>query len=215
MTLRLYFDTETSDYHEETSPSLPVEVSFTLGTEDRVLSTISCILMQTGWEGIGENPIADRVIRVHGITPQMARMHGTGPDIVLNIFRRMIAQAEEVVAHNIEFDIGVMNHAVATQRLPPIVWPKKVCTMRLSAPIVRIPSGGRYAIDGWKAPKLLEAYRHFSGRDLVDAHNGLTDVFACRLVHRGCLAYMAKPVSLSGGGVMAGSGVSLDGRKGV
>ena len=35
--------------------------------------------------------------------------------------------AKTVVAHNIEFDVGVMNFALSTQQLPQLNWPEKFC----------------------------------------------------------------------------------------
>lgn len=183
----LYLDTETADYHEPGAPALPVELAFVLGDEERVVASLGVVLSQTQWPGIRENPIAERVISIHGITPRMCADHGEAPIIVLEMFRRMLARASMVVAHNIEFDFGVMNHAFATMQLPGVAWPPLYCTMRASAPVLRIPSGGRYAVGGHKAPKLAEAYHYFTKKDLANAHNALTDVYACRLVHRGLL----------------------------
>jgi DNA polymerase-3 subunit epsilon len=185
--LFLYFDTETSDFSDPTNPSLPVEFAAVLGDEERVVATLSVVLSQTQWVGVRVNPIAQRVIDIHGISPRLCADYGEAPVIVLEMFRRMVAKAHTVVAHNVDFDLVVMNHAFATMQLPPVAWPRVFCTMRGSAPVLRIPSGGRYAIGGYKAPKLAEAYRYFAKKDLQNAHNALTDVYACRLVHRGLL----------------------------
>jgi DNA polymerase-3 subunit epsilon len=185
--LFLYFDTETSDYSTPDAPSLPVELAAVLGDEDRVVATLAVVLSQTQWPGVRENPVAERVISIHGISPRMCAVYGEAPIIVLEMFRRMVAKAQAVVAHNVEFDLSVMNGAFAAMQLPGVAWPPAHCTMRASAPVVRIPSGGRYAIGGYKAPKLAEAYRYFARKDLTNAHNALTDVYACRLVHRGLL----------------------------
>jgi DNA polymerase-3 subunit epsilon len=184
-----YLDTETSDYSEDTNPSLPVEIAYVLATEERILHAASFIINQTLWSGIRRNPIAERVSNIHGINSATTDRFGEPPDPVLHQFRRLLDKATQVVAHNISFDITVMNHAFAIQALPPINWPEHFCTMRHSAGILRIPSGGRHAIDGWKAPKLSEAYKHFSGREISGAHTGLADVFSCRLVHRGILQH--------------------------
>lgn len=189
----LYFDTETSDYHEATAPALPVEIAMLLERGDRILSVFSCILDQAGWTEIRWNPIAQRVIDKHGVDESMSRRYGVAPEVVLNIFRKMVAAADVVVGHNINFDLSVIDWAFSVQRLPPLVWPPvKFCTMRESATTVGIPSGGRYAIDGFKAPKLEEAYRHFTGRELGNAaHRAMGDVYATRAVHRHILKVAA------------------------
>jgi DNA polymerase-3 subunit epsilon len=64
--------------------------------------------------------------------------------------------------------------------------------MRESATIVKLPAwNSRYAIGGYKAPRLGEAYKFFTNRDLQNAHNALNDVFACKLVHKGILQHQA------------------------
>lgn len=191
----LYIDTETSDYHERDAPSLPVQIAAILATEGRVVATLSCILSQRCWQGIRLNPIADRVIIKHGITSEICDAFGWPPDAVINRLRQMADRAEVVVAHNIEFDIEVLEHACGVQRVPPLLIRSKFCTMRESAGILRIPSSGRYAIDGWKAPKLTEAYRWFAKKEMTNAHDALHDAFGCRLVHRGILAHRAAAVS--------------------
>jgi len=185
----LYFDTETSDYHESTSPSLPVQIAAILATEFRTIATISCIVSQRCWQGVKLNPIADRVVSIHGITPEMCDLYGWPPDLVIGRLRCMLERARCVVAHNIGFDLSVMNYACGVQHVPKLSWPEQFCTMRESAGIVRIPSAGRYSIDGWKAPRLAEAYRFFAKKEMSGAHDALGDVYGCRLVHRGILRH--------------------------
>ena len=185
----LYLDTETSDYHEAHSPSLPVQIAAILATESRTIATVSCILNQRQWQGIRINPIADRVVNIHGITPDIADTYGWPPDLAIGRLRHMLNKAASVVAHNIEFDLSVMDHACGVQKIPRLCWPERFCTMRESAGVLRIPSGGRYSIGGWKAPKLTEAYRWFAKKEMVSNHDALHDVFACRLVHRGILRH--------------------------
>ena len=190
----LYFDTETSDYHEPPgSPSLPCEIAAILADEDRVYSTLSFVIDQSKWIGIRLNQITERVIKIHGITNEIAAKFGQPPDIILNQFRSLLSKADAVVAHNIVFDIGVMDHVMTVQELPQLAWPDQICTMRLSAPIVGIPSKSEWAIDGtWKPPKLSEAYKHFAGREMSGAHNALVDAYGCKLVHKGCLRHAAE-----------------------
>lgn len=188
MPLCLYFDTETCDYSEDDAPSLPCELAFVLADEERTYASIGVIIDQTHWVGIrGANPIAERVWRKHGVTPERASAYGVAPDVILNIFRLYSDLADVVVAHNISFDVNVMNHAFRTQQLPPVSWPRQYCTMRESAAILKLPAFGRFRINGYKAPRLGEAYKHFTTRELQNAHNALNDVFACKLVHKGIL----------------------------
>ena len=38
---------------------------------------------------------------------------------------------------------------------------------------------------GPKSPNLGEAYKHFTGQDLVGAHDALVDIMACKTVYYG------------------------------
>jgi DNA polymerase-3 subunit epsilon len=188
----LYLDTETCDYSTPDEPSLPVEVAACLGDEARVYTAFSFIVRQDAWQGTRLNPVAQRCIDIHGIDAERAQRHGVGPDTVINLLRHMAMQAEQIVAHNVEFDLTVMNHACAVQTVPPIAWPPAYCTMRESAAMVGMRSGGPHNIGGFKAPRLSEAYAFFAGKPLQNSHTGLADVFACRLVHRGIMQRLAE-----------------------
>jgi DNA polymerase-3 subunit epsilon len=187
----LYFDTETADYHERSSPALPVQVAAILATENRVVTTLSCIISQRHWQGIRQNPIAQRVIDIHGITPEVCDAYGWPPDFIIGRFRQMLSIARVVVAHNIQFDLSVMDNVCDQQQVPKLEWPEQFCTMRESAAIVGIQSRGGYSIGGFKAPKLREAYHHFARKDITNANDALADAYACRFVHRGILKHRA------------------------
>jgi DNA polymerase-3 subunit epsilon len=191
MSTALYFDTETDDYHTWEQPAQPVQVACVLSNLDtgRTMMTLSCMIVRS-WPNA--RPIAMRVIDIHGITAEMCNMWGEPPQLALEAFRRMVGRAALVVAHNIAFDISVMNHAYATLGIPPVCWPPAYCTMKESAPLLRLPSSGRYSIGGYKAPKLAEAYRFFTERELTTAHDALADAYAVRAVHRGIVRALAK-----------------------
>jgi DNA polymerase III subunit epsilon len=188
----LYIDTETSDYHEENSPSLPVQVAAILAGENRILATLCCLISQRMWQGIRLNPIAQRVTDIHQITPDMCDAFGWPPDLVIGRLRQMAERAAVVVAHNCVFDVSVLRHMCSVQRVPPVEFTSEFCTMVESSDICRLPSRGRYDVRGYKAPKLAEAYRFFAKREMTGAHDALYDVMACRTVYRGILAYREK-----------------------
>ena len=190
-----YFDTETTDYSTDAQPALPVEVALLVADEERVYTVLSSIIDQRSWTDIRRNSITERVVRIHGIDDHVADTFGEPAEIILQQFRRILSTADYMVGHNIEFDLTVMTHAFKTQRLPVPHFPPAICTMRESAPIIKMPATGRYSINGYKAPKLSEAYRWFSGKELQGAHGALNDTYGSRLVHRGIMRYAnGKPV---------------------
>lgn len=60
------------------------------------------------------------------------------------------------------------------------------CTARLATPICALPPTEKMKAVGrfhHKTPNLGEAYRHFTGKELVNAHSAMADVLACRDVY--------------------------------
>lgn len=201
----LYFDTETADYSTDDAPALPVQLAAILATEERVVCTLSALIDTRSWERIRSVRIATERsgIAAHGVTNEMAEQWGWASELVLNRLRAMISCAALVVAHNIDFDVRVIDHALSTNKSPPMDWPEQFCTMRESAMICRLPGRGRHDIGGWKPPKLVEAYHYFTKRQMVGNHDALADTYACRQVHRGILQWRAsqadKPASQASG----------------
>jgi len=198
--ISLYIDTESSDYvingTSLTDPGQPLicQVAAVLSyTQGRVISTLSAIISQTKWVGIRKNLITERCTAKHGVTDEMCERFGEAPDTILHMLSRWVGYADRVVAHNIQFDIGMIERACNQQQLPPPVWPEEYCTMINAAKVMKIPSGGSHTIDGYKAPKLTEAYQFFTKKPLVNNHDALADVYACRYVHRGILKTLNPP----------------------
>lgn len=189
----LYLDTETADFSTAAAPALPVQIAAILATEDRVLATVAALIRRE-WEGDKRIPITQRVIAIHSITPDLCDDYGWPADLLLNRLRVMLDSAQVVVGHNISFDIGVVDHAVATQHLPRFEWPPQFCTMIESSPICRMDSVGKFNIAGFKPPKLVEAYRFFARKEMTGAHDALADAYGCRYVHKQILRHRAKPI---------------------
>jgi len=114
------------------------------------------------------------VVRVHGITTEMALREGRTLTTVLQIFNSLINQADFLVAHNMNFDekiagaeflrIGMSN---------PIPAKRKICTMESTTDFCAIP--GRY---GYKWPKLAELYYKLFNDEFEGAHNAASDISA-------------------------------------
>lgn len=185
----LYIDVETSDWHEDNSPSLPVQVAAAVTTESKQVGVFCALINQRGWQGIRLNPIAERASKFHGITPEMCDAFGWPPDMVINRLRNMMEKAAVVVAHSARFDLSVLDHACGTQRVPKLCWPDIFCTMVESAPIMRLPSYGKYSIGGFKAPNLKEAFKFFTKREMENHHDALADIRAAVAIHRGILRH--------------------------
>jgi len=191
MELILFIDTETTGFVDERMPlnhenqpwlvSLSAELCHDTG---RVQQSFSVLVYNPGV------PIPAKATEVHGITTDKAMKYGVKAATALGLLRHLALRADLVVAHNIRFDIMVIEVALvrAKDRMPP--WDMseitRFCTMEASAPIVNLPPTERMKAAGLskpKAPKLEEAYRFFFDEDLADAHTSMADVAACRRIY--------------------------------
>jgi DNA polymerase-3 subunit epsilon len=188
MTRAIFYDTETSGLPQFEKPSEDpgqphiVQLGACLVDIDtrKVLSTLDVIVRPEGWV------IPDEVARVHGITTEMALEVGISESLAVELLLEMTKQAEFRVAHNESFDQRIVR--IACKRFFEASnadeWKagKVQCTAQLSTPILKLPPTARMVAAGRKhskTPNLGEAYRYFTGRDLVGAHSALVDVHAC------------------------------------
>lgn len=172
MSVALIFDTETTGFKRAGFTPEIVQIGAVLQDMDtkRVLAELNVICKP-------ENPIPENVSAIHGITDDLASKYGMPNAQAESIFALMVQMADIVVAHNINFDLGIIKG----------VWPvasalleakEQYCTMVQSTTIVGIQKthGG-----GNKFPKLVEAYAFFNdGATFENAHDAMADVRACR-----------------------------------
>lgn len=189
----LFFDTETTGLPEFVRP---------FGDERQPhLVQIACLLTDDdGTERASVNlivapgvPIPDGASRVHGITDLIADRCGVPSSTALAMWNKLAERADIIVAHNIKFDIALMQIAWARhfgadgptfeQRHGKRL---RFCTMDAAAPIVNLPPTARMLAAGYnkpKAPRLEEAVSHFFGETLEGAHDALVDVRACARIY--------------------------------
>ncbi len=185
----LVFDTETTGLPDfrmpldwDGQPHL-VQLAALLVDEDGTeRAGLNLIVEPDGYE------IPEATSNVHGITTELAKRWGVPLSAAVWPFVCMRSQARLIVAHNIKFDLAVMEAAIF--RLPKRNFhpgpSERFCTMERSAPIVNLPPTDRMraaGIDKPKPPRLEEAYRHFFGEELVGAHDALADVRACLRIY--------------------------------
>ncbi len=185
----LVYDTETSGlplFKEPSEhPDQPHVVQLAAQMVDhdsrRVISTLNLIIQPDGWL------IPDDVAKVHGITTEFAAAHGVPEGLAVEMLLEMNAQCSHRVAHNEQFDARIVRIA-CMRHMTDIVadeWKHAPaqCTARMSTPVIQLPPTDRMRSAGrfhYKTPNLGEAYRYFTGRELVGAHNAMVDAEACR-----------------------------------
>ncbi|GAA0567714.1 3'-5' exonuclease [Halomonas salifodinae] len=195
MTPILFFDTETTGLPDwkvpsdsEHQPHL-VQLAAILADADsrQELATLDLVIAPDGWE------IPDEVAEIHGITTEHAAAVGVSESTAVNLLFELWA-GHRRVAHNRTFDQRILRIAAKRYLSEGDVeaWADKDAfddTMLLAKPIMELPPKGKY---GWKSPKLSEAYEHFIGKPLENAHSAMADARACMEVYWALLDHQAK-----------------------
>lgn len=183
----LFFDTETTGFMQDRlpidHPNQPyiVQLAAELCDDEGEIIAGFSLIVDNGVE------IPVQASNVHGITTEKAVKFGVNPSFALSAFTHLYQRADRVVAHNIKFDQGVMEAAIARHYSKVMPLRKELyCTMEAATPIINLPPTERMIAAGFnkpKPPKLEECIRHFFGEDLDGAHDAMIDVRACRRVY--------------------------------
>jgi len=188
----LFFDTETTGLplfkEPSEDPRQPhiVQLGACLVDLDtwKTLATLDVMIKPDGWT------IPDEVAEIHGITTEMAGDLGVPESLAVELLLDMLGDRLRI-AHNEQFDARIVRIACLRHFDPSLADEWKAgnaeCTAQLATPILKIPPTDRMKAAGFmkfKTANLGEAYRFFTGRELVGAHSALVDVHACMEVYR-------------------------------
>lgn len=179
------YDTETTGIPDwkipSDDPSQPhlVQLAGILADTDsrQIISSVDLIIRPDGWE------IPDEVAEIHGITTEKAMEVGVREVEAFEIFMTLWGGRMRI-AHNRTFDQRIMRIAAKRYGDDRLIerWADKeshLCSMMGS----KAPMG----VTKW--PKLSEAYEHFTGKPLENAHSAMADARACLDVYFGILDY--------------------------
>jgi DNA polymerase-3 subunit epsilon len=194
----LFYDTETtglplfkdpSDHPGQ--PHIVQLAALLVDPESReTIASMDVIVRPDGWT------IPEEVAAVHGITTEIAEAVGiTEKQAVETFIELWRGPGRTRIGHNEQFDARIVR--IALKRFvdtPGEVLPMSdewkgapaECTARMSTPICALPPTEKMVRAGFnkfKTPNLGEAYRHFTGRELQNAHSAMADVRACRDVY--------------------------------
>lgn len=192
MNLALVYDTETTGlplFKEPSEhPDQPhiVQLAACLVDVDtrHTISSMDVIIRPDGWV------IPDEVAAVHGITTGHALDVGIPEEMAVGMFMELHAKGGFRVAHNEQFDARIVRIALMRHvgQEAADIWKagKAECTALLSTPICQIPPTAKMVKAGFnkfKTANLGEAYRHFTGKELENAHSAMADVQGCMAVY--------------------------------
>ena len=191
MNLKLFYDTETTGLPDFKAPSESahqphiVQLAALLVDMDtrETIQSMDVIIRPDGWT------IPDEVAAVHGITTQHAEAVGIPERLAVEMFMELWCGRTRI-AHNQQFDARIVRIALMRYRSEEAadIWKSgsAECTAILATPICQIPPTAKMVKAGFnkfKTPNLGEAYRHFTGKELENAHSAMADVLACRDVY--------------------------------
>lgn len=179
---RFYFDTETTGLPKaagtplDQCPFIVQIAAILVDDEHGEVASFNTIIKPDGWT------IPDDVAEIHGITTEKAEAFGIPARVAMAAFSQIARRADEVVAHNIQFDLKLVAYECERASAPHVLGEKpQFCTMAATTDICKLP--GRYP-GKFKWPKLIEAHQHLFNEGFDGAHDALVDVRACHRVHK-------------------------------
>lgn len=203
MDLILFYDTETSGLPIWSMPSEDpcqphiTQIAAELCDEanGNTLDRMSVIIQPDGWT------IPDDIAELTGITTERATAEGIPIGLALAQFISMWRKAALRAGHNESFDMRMVR--IELMRSPDHghefadEWKASpsFCTQSKSTKIINLPPTEKMLAAGRKhakSPNLAEAYRHFTGTELVGAHDAAVDVLGAKTVYYGIRALNAK-----------------------
>jgi DNA polymerase III epsilon subunit-like protein len=167
----IFFDTETtgtSRYNDHI-----VQLAWILtDSSGRILDQACDIVKPDGYT------IPISASNIHGITTSQAAKNGKPLKAVLGKLSSVAEHAIALVAHNISFDISILesNYKRISLRYP-LSGKKHICTMRSSTEWCKLPKLNGKA--GYKWPTLEELHYKLFGESFGEAHDALVDTKAC------------------------------------
>lgn len=175
--MKLFADTETTGV---SGKPFIVQLAFIATEDDGTLRSSGNFIIKP--EGYSEMP--KEASDVHGITFDIAQKCGVPLSVAISAFNNTALNCDTFIAHNLQFDLRMINYAYERGGWPSRLTPlRHFCTMEHLKNKVRIPPTAKMRAAGrneFKSPKLSEAYEFAFKKPLLNAHDALYDVNACK-----------------------------------
>ena len=171
-------DTETSGLFDYTKPAdadgQPRMAAFAmllLAPDFSVANEQSFLVKPDGWE------MNATATAIHGLTQEKLLAEGVAVADVLAKYVEALKSNFVVVGYNVSYDLKVLRGELRRAALPDMFeTTRSIDCMRPLTDICKIPKAKG---NGFKLPKLKEAYQSIFTKELVGAHGALADARAC------------------------------------
>jgi DNA polymerase III subunit epsilon len=174
----LFFDTETTGVpknykaspHEVDNWPRVIQLAWAFYNEDAQLIASDCnLIYPNGWE----IPTAQFWIE-HGYSTEKSKAEGIRIETALDGFINVINETKYLIAHNIQFDLPIVQAEMIRAEMSAQAKPQRFCTMTSTTNLCKIQGKNK----GYKWPKLEELHRFLFNEDFDGAHDALNDVKA-------------------------------------
>ena len=163
----LGLDTETTDFKkngpliQEGQVRILQMAMILFNRQGKMLKQVSLVVKPEG-----EYKISEGAFKAHGLTLEHCQRYGVSMKGVYALYERMAGMADYIVAHNANFDSGILQVEEAYTQSPAVDKPW-FCTMNSNKDV----PGGK---------SLANVLKHYTGEDIGDkAHNAFYDTEAC------------------------------------
>ncbi len=209
MNMIIFYDSETSGLplwnlpseHPDQPHVTQLAAELCIEETGETIAFMNRLIKPDGWT------IPQELQELTGITMERAHAEGLPADVVLGEFIEMWKSADQRCAHNESFDMRMIrielmrdpiySGLVVGKDQPFADYWKSApayCTQGSSVKICNIPPTAKMVAakrKGPKSPNLGEAYKFFTGEDLIGAHDAKVDIMACKAVYYGIKKHLA------------------------
>lgn len=126
------------------------------------------------------------IVKIHGITNEMSKSKGIDIQLALNQFTKSCKNADLIVAHNISFDLKMIQaemerhvESMLYSDFYSSIHSKLYCTMQESIDMCNLSRLDKYGNKYKKFPKLSELHEHLFSIIPINLHNSFNDVIVC------------------------------------
>jgi len=116
-------------------------------------------------------------VNIHGITDDISRVRGFEFKDVLDIFNICMNQCDLLIAHNVEFDVTMLQIECFRLDCTFNITKPIYCTMKSTTALCRIPQ--LHGRGGIKWPRLSELHEYLFHEQANNLHDSMIDVIIC------------------------------------